>query len=129
MFTQEQSALMVNVVHVNRAPYDLYVGRHNRCYKLNKSKWHNPFRPEGKTDADRIRAVLQFCQYLLDTDLIDDVGELRGLKLACWCSPDLCHAHPLAMCAASDEPRVELQRIMETFNQMLEEHDAQASLF
>jgi hypothetical protein len=39
------------------------------------------------------------------TGLIDEVHELRGQLLACFCAPQACHGDILAACADSDDPR------------------------
>jgi len=63
----------------------VYVGR--------PSKWGNPFKAEiGISEyAGRMRARLLFEAYVWD--LSDDLCELRGKDLVCWCPLDQpCHA-------------------------------------
>lgn len=86
------------VVHVQRAPYDVYVGR--------PTIWGNPFSHRDETSArykveTREQAIAEFERYLLSKPaLVAKVkAELRSKVLACWCDPLPCHAHVLARIA------------------------------
>lgn len=72
-------------------PYDLYCGRANKYYKVEESKWHNPF--PMKNESERISCCENFRKYLLSRkDLIDALYELDNKTLACWCFPrSPCH--------------------------------------
>ncbi len=74
------------VVHCKKAPYDVYCGR--------PSKWGNPF-TIGK-DGTRKEVIEKFREYLLTSGLIDDILELKGKILGCWCKPLSCHCDILA---------------------------------
>lgn len=63
----------------------IYIGR--------PSRWGNPF-AIGR-DGTREEVVAKYEQYLLSSGLIDQIGELEGRNLACWCAPQLCHGHVL----------------------------------
>lgn len=85
------------VVHCQRDPYDVYVGRAMPRYRLTRSKWCNPNREWG---ADEFEAYLQ-----QRGDLMAQLEELRGQVLGCWCAPKggypvvrpfTCHAQVLA---------------------------------
>jgi hypothetical protein len=83
------------VVHCNREPFDVYIGR--------PGKWGNPFKigRHGTRDEviDRHRAWL-----LANPSLLADIGELRGKTLGCYCRPSLrCHGDVLAELANADE--------------------------
>lgn len=75
----------MKVVHCKKSPYDVYIGR--------PSKWGNPF-----AVADHGRGV---CIDLFEEDLNrrliageiteDELLELDGKTLGCWCSPRPCH--------------------------------------
>eukprot|EP00931_Biecheleriopsis_adriatica_P000419 TRINITY_DN100443_c0_g1_i1.p1 TRINITY_DN100443_c0_g1~~TRINITY_DN100443_c0_g1_i1.p1 ORF type:complete len:170 (+),score=33.48 TRINITY_DN100443_c0_g1_i1:23-532(+) len=91
---------------------NLYVGRHGRIFihdgkekrilHYSASKWQNPFKISASVTrqqvCDRYRGAL------LDGSLKDSEGqplreqlqELRGLRLGCWCKPAPCHADVLA---------------------------------
>lgn len=78
------------VVHCKRLPFDVYIGR--------PSKWGNPFTHlKGNTLAEfrvetREQAVESYREYLLNnTSLMNDLHELKGKVLGCWCSPQSCH--------------------------------------
>lgn len=63
----------------------VYVGR--------PSKWGNPF--EIGRDGDRAEVIEKFAAHLLNGPLIEDIDELRGKDLVCWCAPLPCHADVL----------------------------------
>lgn len=75
----------MKVVHCKKAPYDIYIGR--------PSKWGNPFSVEVHG-----RGV---CIDLFEEDLYrrlregeiteDELLELDGKTLGCWCKPRSCH--------------------------------------
>lgn len=76
------------VVHNKRERYDVYVGR--------PSKWGNPF--ISPRDGTREEVVVKYEEWLFagkQHDLLDDLYELKGKTLACWCAPKLCHADVL----------------------------------
>ena len=72
---------MTRVVHCKKEPYDIYIGR--------PGKWGNPF-PIG---SDTRETVLEkFETYLLTRpDLLEQLSELEGKVLGCWCKPEACH--------------------------------------
>lgn len=81
------------VVNLRHQKFDIYIGRD--CYGFPKSKWHNPFR-EGR-DGDRQEVIRKYEAYLRNqrADLIDQLPELRGKILGCWCKPAACHGDVL----------------------------------
>lgn len=86
----------MKVVHCKKYPYDVYIGR--------PSKWGNPFSHKENTLAKfktntREEAVLAFKEYILNGDgkhLLNDLHELKGKILGCWCSPLACHGDILS---------------------------------
>jgi hypothetical protein len=76
---------LVRVVHCKREPYDVYVGR--------PSKWGNPF-TIGR-DGTRLEVINKYADWLLNEGPFDDLHELRGKVLGCWCSPKPCHGDVL----------------------------------
>lgn len=77
---------MAKVVHCRKEPYDVYVGR--------PTKWGNPFKV-GR-DGTRREVIAKYRAYLLEHEtLMDELPELRGKILACWCAPKACHADVL----------------------------------
>lgn len=80
---------MVRVVHCKKEPYDVYIGR--------PSKWGNPYSHKEGTLAKfkvdtREEAVERYRDYILSRpDLLDQLPELQGKVLGCWCSPKACH--------------------------------------
>lgn len=86
---------MTKVVHCKKEPYDVYIGR--------PSKWGNPFShiidKETLAEyvvADRESAVNFYEAYLIKQILSgkisrEEVLELDGKTLGCWCHPQYCH--------------------------------------
>jgi len=76
----------MSVVHCKRDEFDVYIGR--------GSKWGNPF-VIGK-DGDRAEVIAKYEYYLLQNDrLLNDLHELEGKRLGCYCSPKACHGDVL----------------------------------
>jgi len=72
----------MRVVHCKKEKYDVYIGR--------PSKWGNPFNI-GK-DGNREEVIRKYEEYLLSNKkLMNDIHELRGKILGCWCAPLACH--------------------------------------
>lgn len=103
---------------LEHAPKNLvYVGR--RMAPRKRGSWdlrahplHNPYSVKliGSNEA----AVSAYCRYLLqEPSLLARVPLLQGSTLACWCAPELCHAHVLAVLA--ERPRTEYQMWLEEF--------------
>lgn len=81
------------VVHCKKEPYDIYIGR---GVKTN-SKWSNPYTHKDleKTKAkfqvsSRKEAIEEYEKYLNESGLINDIEELRGKILGCWCCNSPC---------------------------------------
>lgn len=75
------------VVHCKKSKYDVYIGR--------PSKWSNPF-VIGK-DGTRVEVIEKYRNYLLNNkEMMNDLKELKGKTLGCWCSPQPCHGDILA---------------------------------
>lgn len=60
----------------------VYVGR--------PSKWGNPY--EIGKDGNRAAVIEKYRAYLASSHLCNDLHELRGQNLVCWCAPAACHA-------------------------------------
>jgi hypothetical protein len=76
------------VVHVKRAPYDVYVGR--------PSPFGNPF-VIGRA-GDRGTVIRTYRAWLLAQPALVERArrELAGKVLGCWCAPSPCHGDVLA---------------------------------
>lgn len=58
------------------------------------SKWGNPFRIG--IDGTRDEVIQKYREWILNRpELIEQVPELSGKRLGCWCSPDACHGDVL----------------------------------
>lgn len=65
----------------------------NHVYIGRPSKWGNPF-VIGK-DGNRQEVVRKYEEWLLNNKLMNDVHELQGKNLVCWCAPLACHGDVL----------------------------------
>jgi len=80
----------------------VYVGRANPQRGLEESAFGNPFRI-GQ-DGTRADVIEKYRRHVLGQPaLLDRLHELRGRRLACWCSPEPCHADVLVELADADE--------------------------
>ena len=75
------------VVHCKRDEYDVYVGR--------PSRWGNPY--HVGVDGSRAKVIAKYEAWLLEQvatgDItLEDLADLEGKRLACWCAPLICHA-------------------------------------
>lgn len=90
--------MKTKVVHVLKAPYDIYIGRANPRYNLPESIWHNPFHI-GK-DGTREECIVKYFYHVVTNPyLMSQLHTLKGKTLACWCDPLSCHGHVLAYLA------------------------------
>ena len=74
----------------------MYVGRDMTHYVPGAvgSKWHNPFKSiHHNNDVELV--LDKFKQYIRNGPLYNDLHELQGKTLACWCHPAPCHATAL----------------------------------
>lgn len=89
----------IKVVHCKTEPYDIYIGR-----SKTDNKWGNPFSHKDDTLAqfkvnNRKEAIESFRKWITEGDgqyLLDDLYELDGKVLGCWCKPNkACHGDVL----------------------------------
>lgn len=66
-----------------------------------KSKWGNPFKM--RSESERMHVIRRYAYYILDSKLLDDLHELKGKWLACWCHPKPCHGDVLKYLAEHPE--------------------------
>lgn len=95
--------MKTRVVHVGKDPYDVYTGRAVHRKGLPQSKWANPF---PLAMGSREAVIAAYRNWIQRSPLIDQVGELSGKVLACWCAPKACHGDVLAE-LANKTPRSE----------------------
>ncbi len=76
---------MTKVVNLKHEDYDVYIGR--------GSKWGNPYKI-GK-DGTREEVIQKYEEYIRNSSLIDQIEELDGLTLGCYCKPLPCHGDVL----------------------------------
>lgn len=78
--------MKTTVVNKRKEPYDVYIGR--------GSKWGNPF-VIGK-DGTREEVIAKYRKWILKrTELLNDLHELKGKTLGCFCKPQACHGDVL----------------------------------
>ena len=78
------------VVHCKKAKFDVYIGR--------PSKWGNPF--EIGVHGNRQEVITMYKAWLwkqLKSNAItnEEILELDGKVLGCWCAPQACHGDVL----------------------------------
>jgi hypothetical protein len=79
----------MKVVHCRTSPYDIYIGR----APGERGKWGNPYSHKDGTLAEykkdtRQEAIEAYREYILNgkgKHLLDDLNELEGKVLGCWC--------------------------------------------
>ena len=81
---------------------DIYIGRavYRGGWQLPKSKWANPF---SVNKYGREKCLQLYKDYVLTSGLIDNIEELRGKQLGCWCHPEKCHGDVLLSLLAERE--------------------------
>jgi CO dehydrogenase nickel-insertion accessory protein CooC1 len=75
-------------------PEHLYIGRDMSQFinGAKASKWQNPFKVQNYT---RDQVLDKYEEYIRQSDLMSQLGELEGKVLGCWCHPLGCHGHIL----------------------------------
>lgn len=79
---------MCIVVNKYKDEYDIYIGR--------GSKWGNPFPMKNKSDEERERVIEEYRKHLwkqISSGEVtkEELVELKGKRLACFCKPLSCH--------------------------------------
>src|SRR5580658_4280675 len=93
---RQTSTSILRVVHCKNEPYDVYIGR--------PSKWGNPFSHLEGTLAQfkvhsRQEAIDAYRKWITEGDgrhLLENLHELEGKTLGCWCKPQACHGDILS---------------------------------
>jgi hypothetical protein len=89
------------VVHCMKEKFDVYVGRKQKNFPEG-SKWGNPFYLSDESKREEV--LDKYINWLMTKDeLLNQIHELKGKKLGCWCAPKLCHAEILAKLANDEE--------------------------
>lgn len=112
---------MTTVVHLCRKngkvvqDCDIYIGR--MCtmggWNLQKSKWANPFKPEGKKKKDFEACVQKYREWVVkQPELMGSLKELQGKRLGCWCKPLPCHGDVLVELVQNLAEEKEIPRIL-----------------
>jgi hypothetical protein len=74
------------VVNRHHGAYDVFIGR--------PSKWGNPFH-EGR-DGTREEVIAKYREWILtQPELLSQLPELEGKRIACSCKPRACHGDVL----------------------------------
>lgn len=69
----------------------VYIGRNVVYVGVSASKWANPF--SVKTHG--LEKCLELYEEHVRSNLYDDLKELNGKTLGCWCKPQSCHGDVL----------------------------------
>lgn len=98
---------LCKVVHHRKEPYDILIDR--------TTKWGNPFSNKKGTKAEYIlptrrEAIEAYRQWITNGDgryLLNDLHELKGKVLGCWCKPKSCHGDVLVELVNNlDRPKI-----------------------
>ena len=73
------------VVNKKISKYDIYIGR--------GSKWGNPFHMRG--EDERSKVIQQYEKYARGKFSKEELRELVGKRLGCFCKPKACHGDVL----------------------------------
>jgi hypothetical protein len=86
---------LATVVHVRKDEWDIYVGR--SMPGVAGAGWGNPFTRREHGDAC-LRLYLEWLEHDREGQAVAERArrDLRGKRLACWCSPRPCHGDVLA---------------------------------
>lgn len=80
----------------NERDNTLYIGRNMSFYpalkNVKKSKWHNPYSVKKYGLEECLE---KYREHVVSSGLINDIEELRGKELGCWCKPNKCHGDVL----------------------------------
>ena len=96
--------MSTRIVNLHREPLGdaVYVGRKSQRLGLAESLFANPY-PIGQ-HGDRAEVIQKYRSWLLGRqELVGRLHELRGRRLACWCSPEPCHAGVLVELVDADQ--------------------------
>jgi hypothetical protein len=71
-----------------------------KAYYVKGTKWGNPYKVKKKNTENGLtleECLVKYRQHIFDSGLIDDIEELKGKTLGCWCiGKSKCHAVILA---------------------------------
>lgn len=88
-------AVVVNVTTDHRLI--AWAHRQGRVVRVDHSSdWMNPFRLDADGDRDEVCDAYAELYLPAKTSLLEQLDTLRGRALACWCSPERCHADEIA---------------------------------
>lgn len=78
----------------------VYIGRYNKNFNLQGSKFANPFPMKDQSEDERVRVVQEYKNWLWkeianNNITREDLLSLNGKKLVCYCAPKNCHGHVL----------------------------------
>lgn len=94
-----KSAADTVVVNVRHDKYDIYIGRDNAAYGLQRSQWANNYRIGRDGDRDEVIEKYE-CDIRQRTSVargcwLPQLLALEGYRLGCWCAPKPCHGDVL----------------------------------
>lgn len=78
----------------NKKKDHLYIGRNMSFYVpgTEESKWKNPF---SAKKYGRNKCIELYEDYIKNSKLYNQIEELNGKVLGCWCKPEACHGDVL----------------------------------
>ena len=94
--------MSISVINIKDAP-DGWRDDPDYVYIGRPGKWGNPF---TVAEHGRVGCIQKFCENLENggfVEMAEDLWELRGKTLVCYCKPLACHGDVLAGLAACAE--------------------------
>ena len=72
-------------------PDHIYIGRNMDMYVKGstQSKWYNPFTVKKHGRSGCLKMYREYIES--NQELLDQLSELEGKTLGCWCAPEACH--------------------------------------
>ena len=79
-----------DLLHWQENTDHIYIGRNMSFYVPGavKSKWSNSY---SVKKYGRDECLQKYEEYLRNSDLMNQLRELEGKVLGCWCAPESCH--------------------------------------
>lgn len=81
----------IKVANLYTADYTIYIGRENKKLNLKASKWNNPYSVKEYGRENALRLFREYVTNGSGKHLLNDLHELKGQTLGCYCKPLPCH--------------------------------------
>jgi hypothetical protein len=106
----------IKVENLYKADYTIYIGRENKKLNLKASKWNNPYSVKEYGRENALRLFREYVTNGSGKHLLNELHELKGQTLGCYCKPLPCHGDilkELVQYTTSTEPPPAVQPLVE----------------